>query len=59
MGLLKSTLRLKDGILKLKSELDADCGRWVDDSGSKWELQGVCLGSLDICSWVLYIIDAK
>ena len=59
MGLLKSTLRLKDGILKLKSEFDADCGRWFDDSGSKWELQGICLVSLDICSWVLCNIEAK
>ena len=53
MGLLKSTLRLKDGMLKLKSEFEEDWGCWLEDSGKRWELQGVCLISLDIRSWGL------
>ncbi len=56
MGLLKSTLRLNDGMLKLKIEFDEDWGFWLEDSGSRWELQGVCLVPPDICSWVLYTI---
>ena len=60
MGLLKSTLRLNDGMLKLKIGFDEDWGFWLEDSGSRWELvQDVCLVPPDICSWALYTIEYK